>query len=234
VSAPSRTTPSSFDDLELELPSSKELELDALDRPRSSGPPPPSSLEIDEDAIRPRSLPPVAAAATSPGPPVSPASAVRTGPHSIPPRVAELSGRYATVEAQPAEGPSWPRYALWAIGGLAVFVGLVLGVRWVVDPGVDASQSSTPAVDLPVPVEPRPAAEPTWVSVRVEGLPPGSRLVLDGLPASSTFRVPRGGEHVLEITAPGYEDRRIELTADRNRTLRAGMRPAEGTVRTSP
>ncbi|MCZ7679445.1 MAG: PEGA domain-containing protein [Sandaracinaceae bacterium] len=84
------------------------------------------------------------------------------------------------------------------------------------------------------PVTPDRPAEATWVSIRVEGLPPGSRILLDGLPASSTFRVPRGGQHVLEITAPGYEDRRIEVTADRNRTLHAALRPAEGTVRTGP
>ncbi|HEY8428930.1 MAG TPA: PEGA domain-containing protein, partial [Sandaracinaceae bacterium] len=69
-----------------------------------------------------------------------------------------------------------------------------------------------------------------WVSVTVEGLPPGSRLLLDGLPASSTFRVPRGGRHVVEITAPGYEVRRIELEADRNRTVHANLRPAEDTL----
>lgn len=224
--------PSSFDDLELALPSA-ELDLGPLE---PSPPPAPTGLELDEEALRPRSIPPAAAPSLAPAPHVAataPVSATRTGPHSIPPRLSELSGRYAPVEPPPAEPPAWRRYALWAGLGLAVFVGLVFAVRWVVEPGVTAPPDIDVAPGDPTPTEPQ-RPEATWVSLRVEGLPPGSRIMLDGLPASSTFRVPRGGHHVLEITAPGYEDRRIEITADQNRTIHAALRPAEGTVRTGP
>ena len=145
-----------------------------------------------------------------------------------------MSGRYAAAAPPPAPEPaSWGRYALWAIGGLAIFVGLVFAVRWIVDPGapevhVDPSPPP-PRVEPP----PRPS-EPAWVSVTVDGLPPGSRMLLDGLPASSPFRVPRGGDHVIEITAPGYEPRRIELTADRNRSVHANLRPADGVAPATP
>ncbi|MCR9077042.1 MAG: hypothetical protein NXI07_13465, partial [bacterium] len=62
------------------------------------------------------------------------------------------------------------------------------------------------------------------------GLPPAASMRLDGLPVTTPFRVREGGEHVVEISAPGYEDRRIEFDADRNRTLVARMRPAVGAV----
>jgi hypothetical protein len=54
---------------------------------------------------------------------------------------------------------------------------------------------------------------------------------LDGLPATSPFRVRTGGHHVLELTAPGYEDQTLEFDADANRTLPARLRPAVGTGR---
>ncbi len=66
--------------------------------------------------------------------------------------------------------------------------------------------------------------------MRIEGLPPQARIRLDGLPASSPVRVLRGGRHVLEIRAAGYEDRRIEFMADQHQTLDADLRPAEGII----
>jgi hypothetical protein len=62
--------------------------------------------------------------------------------------------------------------------------------------------------------------------VRVEALPPGARLVLDGLPTSSPMRMARGGRHTLEIQAPGYESRRVEILSDRSQTIPANLRPA--------
>ncbi|MEC7525643.1 MAG: protein kinase [Myxococcota bacterium] len=157
-----------------------------------------------------------------------------SAPHSIPPRVAELSGRFEAQEAPPpAERPAWIRYALWGGGALALFVGLVFLVRWVVDPGVDEETlTPPPTVNTPTPdAPPESPRGPRWVSIRVEGLPPAATMTLDGLPVTTPFRVRHGGEHVVEIRADGYEDRRIEFDADRNRTLVARMRPAEGTIR---
>ncbi len=230
-----RSTPSSFDDLELDLPSrppprstppsADDLELALPSHPPAApSVPPAAGLELDEDALRTRSIPP---AASSPGTIASPASATRTGSHSIPPRLSEMSGRYAPAAPPPEpEPPAWRRYALVSFLAVAGFVGLVFAVRWIVEPGVP-EQPVEPPVAEPAPTKiDRTPVEPAWVSVTVEGLPPGTRMLLDGLPASSPFRVPRGGEHVVEITAPGYEPRRIEVSADRNRTLRANLRPA--------
>ncbi|MCC6877463.1 MAG: PEGA domain-containing protein, partial [Sandaracinaceae bacterium] len=68
-----------------------------------------------------------------------------------------------------------------------------------------------------------------WVSIRLVGLPPGAHVVVDGLPATSPVRLPRGGSHVIEVTAPGYEDRRLEVVANDNQDVDPHMRPAEGT-----
>jgi hypothetical protein len=122
---------------------------------------------------------------------------------------------------------------LVGVGALAVFVALVFLVRWVVDPG-PAELPPTPVADPTQGPPPTESEEPRWVSITVVGLPPGSRLMLDGLPASTPMRLRRGSEHVLEITAQGYEDRRIELTAEQNRTIHARLRPAIGTVQGAP
>ncbi len=214
---------------------SAELSVDVRPSLRSVRPSPSSSgleLELDESALRP-SIPP--ASASSPGTIAAASAAVtRTGAHPVPPRLADVSGRYAPVESPPEpEAPAWRRYGLLGAGALLAFVAVVFAVRWVADPGADVPVDPAP-IDAPDPrADPEPT-RPAWVSVTVEGLPPGAQVSLDGLPASSPMRMRRGGEHVIEIHAPGYEDRRIELTADRNQTVRAGLRPAEGTVEEAP
>ena len=75
---------------------------------------------------------------------------------------------------------------------------------------------------------------PRWVTLRVVGLPPQAHMQLDGLPASSPMRLRRGSDHLIEIEAEGYEGRRIEVTADRNRTINARLVPAIGTVQEAP
>jgi hypothetical protein len=133
------------------------------------------------------------------------------------------------------EAPAWRRPALLGLGALLAFVAVVAAVRWVVDPGAGDVPPVEPApIDGPSSREDPGPSGPAWVSVTVEGLPPGAHVSLDGLPASSPMRIRSGGEHVIEIRAPGYEDRRIEVTADRNQTVRAGLRLAEGTVQEAP
>lgn len=218
-----------------------ELSLDppANRRPRASI----DELEIDEDALRSsvpqrRSVPAPVGASPSTGPYAALSSnppplgrreadlgGANSGSPHVPRRLSELSGGYEQIPEAPAGMPSWLRYTLFAALGIAVFVLLVYGVRVLVQPGID------PEVEHPTP---RPVVdvgdhepdELRWVSIQVDGLPPSARLVLDGLPASSPLRLRRGGQHVIEITATGYEVRRIELTADRNRTINARLRPA--------
>ncbi len=230
VSAP-RSDPSieialdaSHDDLELELPPSREHALPKRAPAALPG------LDIDEEALRPRSIPPPSTASSSGAYAAPVLDAVRTGRHSIPPRVSDISGRFAPVESPPpsAEPPTWRRYAIFGALALLVFVGLVVAVRWVVRPGERTEETGVGArVEGPSqPTEPS-ASGPSWVSVRIEGLPPGARVRLDGLPASSPIRVLSGGRHDLELRAPGYAVRRLSFTADRNRTIEAAMRPAE-------
>lgn len=212
---------------------SSELELGPdLDRRPSTSPPrtrrssPPAALELDESALRP-SVPPAAGLASSPGTIASPAigTAMRTGAHPAAPRVSELTGRYTPVSSRPPPSvPVWRRYALAGAGGLLVFVGSVVLVRWLIEPGMEPPSET---IDAPVVPSEEPAPRvPAWVSVTIEGLPPGAQVRLDGLPASSPIRLPRGGAHVVEIRADGYEDRRIDLVADRNQIVRADLRPA--------
>jgi hypothetical protein len=111
-----------------------------------------------------------------------------------------------------------------------LFVGLVLGVRYVVRPGVEDHQIERPevgeaSIDRPEPAPPEPR-RPDFVSIRIEGLPPRASITLDGLPAQAPLRVRRGSAHNLVISAPGYVDRHLDFTADQNRTLDADLRPA--------
>ncbi|GAB5541826.1 MAG: hypothetical protein SangKO_015860 [Sandaracinaceae bacterium] len=223
-------TPSAGRALDLEL---DETALRASKAPPSMHPPsrqtPAVGTASSSGQYRAVSSPGSLPAGSSPGSVSAPHS---VPPHSIPPRVADLSGRFDAVEEEEApERPAWVRFALWGGGALVLFVGLVLAVRWVVDPGVeDEVVVAPPVVTAPAKNREPEARGPSWVSIRVEGLPPAASMRLDGLPVTTPFRVREGGEHVVEISAPGYEDRRIEFDADRNRTLVARMRPAVGAV----
>lgn len=207
---------------------------------------PPLDLHLDEAALRPPvglppppSMPSAPLASTSEEPSSASTAPAALRAHFIPPRdVSEPTGRYPrppserAYESEPSPPPPWRRYALWGAASVAAFVLVVASVRWAVEPGVEEPPlEMTRAVPAKVEAAPR---VPAWVRVVVEGLPPEARLRLDGLPASSPLRLPRGGTHVLEIAAPGYVDRRIELEADRNRTVRADLRPALGTVQEGP
>jgi len=227
-------------------PRSNELEIPPMPAPAA-----PAELELDEEALRPSPRRPRTSSSGSIPAPVGTASSSgqhaavpeltpvpRSTPASDPPpptgsgitpipRVSQLSGRYEPVASPEPERPGWVKWVLVGVAALAVFVALVFLVRWVVDPGPEPP--APPPVADPDPTETEPDT-PDWVSVTVVGLPPGSRLMLDGLPASSPMRLRHGSEHVLEISAQGYEERRIELTADRNRTINARLRPAIGTV----
>ncbi|HJL14818.1 MAG TPA: protein kinase [Sandaracinaceae bacterium LLY-WYZ-13_1] len=231
-----------------------DLELDegAL-RPRTSYPPartstpparsePPTGIASSSGRFAAVGVDPASSTPppSSPGALASP-TAASSGMHSVPPRVSQVSGRYDAVPAatEAPEKPAWRRYLLFGAVGLAVFVGVVALVRWVVQPGVDdeaihGDATAAPPEERPDEPEETTPRGPRWVSVRVAGLPPSARMRLDGLPVTSPFRVRAGGSHVLEISAEGYEDRRIEFEADRNRTLRAGLRPAVGVGREAP
>jgi serine/threonine protein kinase len=193
----------------------------------------PMALELDESALKPKS-------AGSSGQ----YAAVQAGRTSVPPPVtgsmrpapmpsSDVSGRWSAAPPPPAPQaakPAWKRYTAWGAGALVLFVAVVFAVRFVVEPVVhDDVEDPTEGHRIGEPPDEPVVRGPEFVSVVVEGLPPGARVRLDGLPAHSPMRMRRGGRHVLEISAPGYGDRRIELVADENQTIHADLRPAEGT-----
>lgn len=241
-SASSRPPPSGAVELELDPEVSPrrrrvstdeiELDLSALRSSRSSSGSIPAFPAVGASSSGNY---PAVGAAPSPGgspvsPSVAPAAAHRpsrssSGQHHVPKRLSEVTGGYEAPEETPSRLPAWLKNGLFALLGIGVFVGLVFGIRAIVQPGVDpdvADRRPAPPVSPEEPVD----VQPTWVSIRIVGLPPSARMLLDGLPASSPLRLRRGGRHVVEITADGYEDRRIEIPADRNRTINARLRPA--------
>jgi hypothetical protein len=63
-----------------------------------------------------------------------------------------------------------------------------------------------------------------WVMIDVEGVPAGAELRLDGLPGIRLpLRIRRGTTHTLEIRAPGYAARRLEVRGEDDAHLSAGM-----------
>jgi serine/threonine protein kinase len=230
--------------------SSLELELDesALARPRDSfGHPSSSSSSGQHRAIGDRSASPD----RSPSYGALRAQPSRSTPGSTRPPP-QQSGRVITpvpvggrhsdpAPAVPAGPPSlrdrWERLSDGArraislgVGGLAIFVAIVVAVRYVVRPGEeDALVGSRPDPTASAPRDHEPAAA-DWVLVDVDGVPGGAQLRLDGLPGATLPLRVRRGRHVLEIHAPGYQDRRIEFSARESTRIRADMRPAIGTT----
>lgn len=93
------------------------------------------------------------------------------------------------------------------------------------------AKSQPPPLAAPPPSRTRsnvPSArvEP-FVNVEIVGLPPGARLRLDGIPATSPLRVRAGSEHALSISAPGYAERTVSLSPTRDVRIHSGLRPEE-------
>jgi hypothetical protein len=204
------------------------------------------NLELDEDALassqRPRAISSrgmsVAPTTVTPSAGV-PAVGRGSGQHarvSVPPERSSISGTLAApppdpeVAAKPSSMAGFKKIAWYVLGGLVLFVGAVIAVRLavrgleddvVIEPTAPEDPIDTPQVD-PVPAG--------YVTIDVTGLPPGAQIRLDGLPAATMpMRVRRGDTlHRIEVSAPGYGSRRIEVVADQNRTVAAGLRPMEG------
>ena len=90
-----------------------------------------------------------------------------------------------------------------------------------------------PVVDAPVPVvdtrpPPTKQAPAQFVDLTVLIEPAGAdaRMRLDGIPgATSPIRVRRGTRHVLEVSAPGFRDERVEVRAERDQRVRVALQP---------
>ncbi|MCB9596393.1 MAG: serine/threonine protein kinase [Sandaracinaceae bacterium] len=130
----------------------------------------------------------------------------------------------APPTARPRPRPRWPALA---VGGLAA-VGL--GVAGWFALGATGS-TPTPPTGAPASVAPPPAPTPPRpATIRLEGLPSGARLLLDGEPATGAeLSVERGdAEHRLEVEASGMEPFTTVFVANADRTLRVAMTPVAG------
>jgi serine/threonine-protein kinase len=165
----------------------------------------------------------------------------RSAPLANPPTEPKTREAFATptANATPATSSVWSelpvetrRWLVRAAIAVMAFVILVVAVRVVVQPGAPPTESfSEPTLDH----EPGTTPGSEWILIEVVGLPANAQLRLDGLPgATLPLRLRRGGTHVLEIHADGYEGRLIRFEADAPRQLRGDLRPAIGTVRRVP
>ncbi len=205
--------------------------LDDLLAPAQDG----AALELDEAALvrstrppRPRSSVPPAepepGRVSSPGRISSPGRASTPGPHRRTPSYGRLSAAPAAAPTADRRQAKLPRVLLYVVGTLAVFAALVLGLRAIVRPSEPREVEAPPPVAVEPDEESGPAIE--TVSLDVGGLPAGARVKVDGLPAGSLpVRVRRGTRHRIEIVAPGYEPRSMEVEADSDVRVRADLRP---------
>jgi hypothetical protein len=116
-------------------------------------------------------------------------------------------GTVATVRV--AEGRMRPRLAVVA-GTLVVAVMAV--VAWRLLP------RSLPAVQ-PLQSAPYPPA-PAFVSVELEGAPPGVVVLVDGAPSPLPIRLPRSNDrHQLEFRAPGRRPLSMTIDGTKDRSI---------------
>ena len=168
-------------------------------------------------------MPNTPGSATSSGALASPI--VPSGDFPLPDDAAPAPAR-PTLAARVMALPLAVRFGVLALIALTA---IIVMIRVAVGRGGDEPDVSTPttpaAPDTP---HQSPIAVPSeTVLVDVAGLPPQARVRVDGLPVGAMpMRVRRGGRLVLEIEAPGYELRRIDLTPNENMRVSAEMRPS--------
>ncbi|MGE0785128.1 MAG: serine/threonine-protein kinase [Sandaracinaceae bacterium] len=96
----------------------------------------------------------------------------------------------------------------------------LLGDALLDDPLLDDSVMDDSVMDDSVPAAARSETVMLWIDVR----PPIAETFLDGEPIDGPARVPADGRtHVLEARARGYVTRRVELPADRDRTVAVNL-----------
>jgi serine/threonine-protein kinase len=215
-----------------ESPSSAGLEIDerALAR-KQAGPPTRSSVSRLPAASTTRSssgnIPAVATASAPIEPPRPSPTPAQPPPAVSAPRIAVTAAEAPTESGSP--------FVRWALIGIAAFcaVGLVaFGLRsWVTRP----PPTTLPSTSVPTPPStdsrPPPTKQvtgPQFVQLTIEVQPADAdaRMRLDGIPgATSPIRIRRGTRHVLEVSAPGFVDARVDLRSDRDQTIHVALEP---------
>ncbi|MBK8169521.1 MAG: serine/threonine protein kinase [Sandaracinaceae bacterium] len=135
--------------------------------------------------------------------------------------------RASPVERLTARVREFPP-AFWrVVAGLVLFLALVVAIRIAVRPSEVAESLSEPVLPTTQDLQSPPVApmQDANANVTLTGVPPEALIRLDGFPISAMpLRVRRGTVHSIEISAPGYETRRISLTPQQDVTLAANMR----------
>ncbi|MCS6856379.1 MAG: serine/threonine protein kinase [Sandaracinaceae bacterium] len=173
-------------------------------------PPPPSPLEIPHQPDRPTSV-------QQPSTPLTNANQTGQNPKQL------------------SQNRSWSSLLLWGVLGVVVFGFLLLLPRnrsttpttpSTIPPSVH--EDFSPEQNTASPKTNRPTSPIEIVTVTVEVVPHPAQLkmTLDGVPgATSPLRVRRGTQHVLELSAPGFQNARVEFTAEQNQRLRVRLEP---------
>jgi serine/threonine-protein kinase len=224
-------------------------EVRGLD-PLSEGPSA-HSLEIDERALerKPASttrasqarMPAVGAATSSAGAVAAPVEAARapsrdetpTGRQTRPSGVTAPTPVVRASQPEPSSSPVM-RWVLVGVLALAAVGVIALGLRTFLardgttpPPTTTVSAQPDAGAERPTPTKQPPGAQFVDVTVDVDPAASDMRMRLDGIPgATSPIRVRRGTRHVLEISAPGFIDERVEIRAERDQRVRVTLRPA--------
>ncbi len=215
-----------------------------------------ASLEIDERALARKvgtssarqsmsRMPAVGASATRsssgtiPAVTAAPIEPPRASPPPTQPGANVPVPRTSSVGNEPApptvEPPSpFVRWGLITIAALCA-VGLVaFGLRSFVTRPVrplppPTSVPTPPSTDVrPPPTKVVPGAAFVELDIVIEPSSASARMRLDGIPgATSPIRVRRGTRHVLEVSAPGFVDTRVELRAERDERVRVNLEPSQ-------
>jgi serine/threonine protein kinase len=196
-----------------------EIDFGALEATRKARPSTPPSSAGTVSAPRPSSDPPARRGPASPLPPRTTPAASLEPDDQAPPPPTGIVGRWQGLSIETR------RYVVGGCVAVVLFVGAVVAVRWLVRPDTvrtDAEASLRPPSVGPGSV---PASR-EWVMIDVDGVPPGAELRLDGLPGIRLpLRIRRGTTHTLEIRAPGFASRRLEVRGEDDAHLRAEMEP---------
>jgi serine/threonine protein kinase len=141
-----------------------------------------------------------------------------------------VTGRRPVLPGSEVSEPPPRRWGLVAaIVAVVAVGGVALGLRsWVSRP-----PPSPPPTSVAPPVRngtsPPPAKQaPQFVELTIDFRPADAEVSmrLDGIPgATSPIRVRRGTLHVLEISARGFADARVELQSERDRTIEVALVP---------
>jgi serine/threonine-protein kinase len=146
-------------------------------------------------------------------------------------------GWFAVVKANWNRQPEpFRRWTSRAALGFGAFVMVVVLLRALVGrPSEDSGRGIATEASVPSAAPTGVNSRPSFVLVHVDGVPPNAQIRLDGVPgALLPLRLRQGTRHVLDIRAAGYEDRRLEFTAEPGLRLRADMRPNVGTFELRP